>query len=92
MGRYRHSHVFLNVAYCLVICCVADFHPLVIGGFFKLVASLALACLLAFVVVHSANIHRLLIACLHALPVRFFPLLEYAASEPQEWQEDRKKG
>jgi hypothetical protein len=60
MGRYRHSHVFLNVAYCLVICCVADFHPLVIGGFFKLVTSLVLACLLAFVVVHSANIWRLL--------------------------------
>jgi hypothetical protein len=92
MGRYCSSQILLNVAYCLLIFWVVDFRPLVIGGFFKLVASLALACLLAFVVVHSANIHRLLIACLHALPVRFFPLLEYAASEPQEWQEDRKKG
>jgi hypothetical protein len=74
MGRYRHSHVFLNVAYCLVICCVADFHPLVIGGFFKLVTSLVLACLLAFVVVHSANIWRLLEASVRALPVCFFQL------------------
>lgn len=74
MGRYRCSQIFLNVAYCLLICFVADFRPLVIGGFCKLVASLVLACLLAFVVVHSANICRLLVACLHALPVCFFPL------------------
>ncbi len=74
MGRYRHSQILLNVAYCLLVCYVADFRPLVIGGLFKLVASLVLACLLAFVVVHSANICRLLIACLHALPVCFFPL------------------
>jgi hypothetical protein len=52
---------------------MADFRPLLIGGFFKLVASLVLACLLAFVVVHSAKIWKLLIACLHALPVSFFP-------------------
>jgi hypothetical protein len=74
MDRYRCSQLFSNVAYSLLIFCVAEFRPLIIGGFFKLVASLALACLLAFVVVHSANICRLLIACLHALPVCFFPL------------------
>jgi hypothetical protein len=75
MGRYLCSQVFSNVAYFLLCCFVADFRPLVIGGFFKLVASLAFACLLAFVVVHSANICRLLIACLHVLPVCFFPLV-----------------
>lgn len=77
MGRYRSSQIFLNVAYYLLICFVADFRPLVIGGFFKLVASLALACLLAFVVIHSATICRLLIFCLPALPVCFFPLAVY---------------
>lgn len=71
MGRY--SQIFLNLAYCLLIFCVADFRPLVIGGFFKLVVSLVLACLLAFVIVHSPNIGRLLASCLRALPVRFFP-------------------
>ena len=74
MGRYRCSQIFLNVAYFFLFCFVADFGPLVIGGFFKLVASLALACLLAFVVVQSANICRLLIACLHARPVCLLPL------------------
>ena len=74
MSRYRCSQAFLYVAYYLVLCFVADFRPLVIGGFFKLVASLALACLLAFVVVQSANVRRLLVACLDALPVYFFPL------------------
>lgn len=74
MGRYRCSQILLNVACWLLFCFVADFRPLVIGGFFKLVASLTLACLLAFVVVQSANICRLLIACLHALLVCFFPL------------------
>ena len=73
MGSYRHSQVFLNVAYCLLIFCVADFRPLLIGGFFKLVTSLVLACLLTFIVVHSANIWNLLIASLHALPVCFTP-------------------
>jgi hypothetical protein len=51
-----------------------DFRPLLLGGFFKLIASLAVACLVAFVVVHSANICRLIVACLHALPASYFPL------------------
>jgi hypothetical protein len=72
MGCYRHSQMFLNVAHCLFIFCAADFRPLVIGGFFKLIASLALACLLAFVVVHSASICKLVAACFHALPVSLF--------------------
>jgi hypothetical protein len=71
MGRY--SQILLNFAYCLLVFCVADFRPLVIAGFFKLVVSLVLACLLAFVIVHSPNIGKLLASCLRALPVRFFP-------------------
>jgi len=74
MARYRCSLMFLNAACCLLLGLVADFGPLVVIGFFKLVVSLALACLLVFVVLHSANICRLLIACLQALPVCFFPL------------------
>lgn len=73
MGTYRHSQIFLSVAYCLLIFCVADLRPLLIGGFFKLVASLVLACLLTFIVVHPAKIWSLLITSLHPLPVCFFP-------------------
>lgn len=72
MGCYRYSQMFLNVAHCFIVFCVADFRPLVTGGFFKLIASLALACLLAFVVVHSAGIRKLVVACFHALPVSLF--------------------
>jgi len=74
MARYRCSLMFLNASCCVLLGLMPDFGPLVVIGFFKLVASLALACLLAFVVVHSANIRRLLIACLRALTFYFFPL------------------
>ncbi len=73
MGPY-HIRVFLNVAYFLLVFCVADLRPLVMGGFFKLIASLMLACLLAFVVVHSPNLSKLLAACLRALPITLFRL------------------
>jgi putative effector of murein hydrolase LrgA (UPF0299 family) len=71
MGRY--SQILLNFACCLLIFCVADLRPVVIGGLFKLAGSLALACLLAFVIVHSPNVGKLLASCLRTLPVRFFP-------------------
>ncbi len=74
MTFYRCSLMFLNAAWYVLLGSVPEFGPLVVVGFFKLVASLALACLLAFVVVHSVNICRLLIAYLQALPVCFFPL------------------
>jgi len=74
MGRYRHSEMFFNAAYYLLVLFVLDPRPLLIVGLFKLIAFLVLAYLLAFVVVHSANICRLVLACLHALPVSFFPL------------------
>ena len=73
MGLYRGSHVFLNIAYCLIICLVLVLRPLLVVGFFKLVACVALGCLLAFVVVHSANVSKLVIARLHSLPRSLFP-------------------
>jgi hypothetical protein len=75
MGRYSCCQTFFNVAYCLLVFCVADFRPLVIGGFFKLVASLVLACLLAFVVVHTPNICKLVAACFRLFPTPFCPLV-----------------
>ena len=74
MGPY-HIRVFLNVAYFLLVFCVADLRPLVIGGFFKLIASLLLACLLAFVVVHSPSLSKILAACLRVLPITLFGLV-----------------
>ena len=74
MGRYRYGEILLNAAYYLLVLCVVGVRPLLIGSVFKLIASLALGCLLAFVAVHSANIRRLVIACLHSLPVSYFPL------------------
>ncbi len=72
MGRYCCSQLFLNVAFCLFISCVAEFRPLVIGGFFKLVASLVFACLLAFVVIHSPHICKLVADCLRPLAIPLF--------------------
>jgi hypothetical protein len=74
MGQYRHNHIFWNAAYCVLVFCTVDFRPLLLGGLFKLVVTLAVACLLAFVVVHSASICRAIAACLHALPASHFAL------------------
>ncbi len=74
MGPYRHSQIFWNAAYCLLVFCTVDFRPLLLGGFFKLIASFAVACLVAFIVVHSANICRLIVRCLQSLPASYFPL------------------
>jgi hypothetical protein len=75
MGRVRLSQIFLNVAYYLLISCVAEFRPLIIGGFFKVVASLVFACLLAFVVVHSPDIYKLVADCLRPLAIPLFSLV-----------------
>jgi hypothetical protein len=74
MGLYRHIQAFFNAAYCLFGLFVLDLRPLLIVGLFKLIAFVVLSCLLAFVVVHSANICRFVIASLRALPVSFFSL------------------
>jgi hypothetical protein len=75
MERSSRSQIFLNIAYCALIVLVAGSRPLLAGGLFKLIASFVLACLLAFVVVHSANICKLVISCLHTLPRSLFPLV-----------------
>jgi hypothetical protein len=75
MGRYSGSQVFLNIAYCLFIFLVTESRPVLAGGFLKLIACVAMACLLAFVVVHSANIYKIAIARLHALPRSLFPMV-----------------
>src|SRR5580698_7447711 len=75
MDHYRYSQTFLNVAHYLLVFCVLDFRPLLIGGLFKLIASLVFACLLAFVVIHSANILRFITARLRVLPISLLPLV-----------------
>jgi hypothetical protein len=75
MRRDRFSQIFLNVAYYLLISCVAEFRPLIIGGFFKVVASLVLGCLLVFVVVHSPDIYKLVTDCLRPLAIPLFSLV-----------------
>jgi hypothetical protein len=74
MARYRYSQMLLNVAYIFLLRFALGVRPLLAIGFFKVVGSLALACLLAFVVVHSAHIRRLLVSCLKAFSLCFFPL------------------
>jgi hypothetical protein len=75
MDRYRYSRTFLNAACYLLVFCVVDFRPVLIGGFFKLIASLVFACLLAFVIVHSANIRRFVKAYLRVLPISLLPFV-----------------
>jgi hypothetical protein len=74
MGLCRCIQMFFNAAYCFLPLFALDLRPLLIVGIFKLIAFLVLACLLPFVVVHSANIYRLVVACLRAFPMSFFPL------------------
>ncbi|MFY9646904.1 MAG: hypothetical protein WAK29_17125 [Terriglobales bacterium] len=73
MGQLRYSQTILNAAYYLLVCCVLGVRPLLIVGLIKLVGSLALACLLGFVIVHSADICGMIAACLRTLPVSHFP-------------------
>jgi hypothetical protein len=76
-----------NVLECcaLFYCFLRGGLPLVIGGFFKLIASLALACLLAFVVVHSAGIRKLV------SPVSMrFQSLSFRLSSSNDGYDDRK--
>jgi hypothetical protein len=75
MDRYRYSQTLLNAACYLLVFCVADFRSILIGGLFKLIASLVFVCLLAFVVVHSANIRRFVTAYLRVLPVSLLPFV-----------------
>jgi hypothetical protein len=64
----------MNVVYFFLVFCVADFRLLVVGGLFKLMASVLFTCLLAFVAVHSPNVCKMVTACLRALADPFSPL------------------
>lgn len=75
MDCYRYTRGFLTVAYCLLILSVAEFRPIVIGGLFKLVASIVLVYLLAFVLVHRTNIFKILAAGLKLSPRSDFSLV-----------------
>jgi hypothetical protein len=73
MGRYSRSQVFLDFAYCLFIFLVVDSRAPLSGGVLKLIAWVAFAFLLAFVVVHSANIRKLLVSRLHVFSEFLLP-------------------
>lgn len=74
MDRYRYAPMLFNAACIVLLRVLSDFRPLVVIGSFKVVGSLALACLLAFVVVHSPHIRRLFISCLKAFSQCVFPV------------------
>jgi hypothetical protein len=88
MDGNHYGRMFLNAAYyLLVVFCLIDFRALVIGGLFDLIASLILAFLLTFVVVHSANVCAVLAACLRVLPSTLFPVptgLQWAENSQSE--------
>ncbi len=75
MGCFGYSRLVFNAVHCFMVICVLDVRPILIVGLLKLVSALLLACLLAFVVVHSSNICRLITACLGVLSVSYFPLV-----------------
>jgi hypothetical protein len=71
MGHNGYPPVFLNVAFFLLI----EFRPVVIGGFSKLITSIVLAYLLAFVLVHRTKIFKILASGLQASRIFRLPLL-----------------
>ena len=75
MECYRYTRGLLTAAYCLLILGVAEFRPIVIGGFFKLIASIVLTYLLAFVLVHRTNMFKILAASLKLSPIYGFSLV-----------------
>lgn len=75
MDCYRYIRGLLTVACCFLILSVAEFRPIVIGGFLKLIASIVLAYLLAFALVHRTNIFKLLAAGLKMSPMSGFSLV-----------------
>ena len=71
MRQNGYPQIFLNVAFFLLM----EFRPVVIGGFFKLITSLVLAYLLAFVLVNRTKIFKVLVSSLQAPRISGFPLL-----------------
>jgi len=75
MALHRRIRISFTVTSCLLVLSVAKFPPLLAISLFKLLASLALAYLLAFVVVQRVNIYKLVGACLRTLSIPLCPLL-----------------
>ena len=71
MGRNGYLQMFLNVVFFLLM----EFRPVVIGGFFKLITSIVLAYLLAFLIVHRTKIFKILASSLQASRISGFPAL-----------------
>ena len=74
MGDRRYRQMLLTIAYYVLSVGLANLSPLLVSGLLKLIAFLALACLLSFVVVNAGAIRRAAAACLKALPRFFFSL------------------
>jgi len=81
MSRHPFWQAFLTFACCVLLFWVADFR-LFVGACFKIIGPLLFAGLLAFVVVHSPNISKLLAACLQTLPIARFPLIRRSTMRP----------
>jgi hypothetical protein len=75
MECYRYAREFLTLVFYVLILRTAEFRPVVIGGFFKLIAAIVLAYLLAFVLVHRTNIFTMLAAGLKVSPMSGFSLV-----------------
>jgi len=83
IGQGRHSPAFLNVASCLLVYCLVSFQPtILVGGFNKLLVSLGLGFLLAFVVTHPRETFKLVAACLQKVPAGLAPLVA-----DRQWKE-----
>ena len=74
MEDCRYRQVLLTIAYYVLSFGLANLSPLLVSSLLKLIAFLAFACLLTFVVVHSATIRQAVTACLAALPTFSFAL------------------
>jgi hypothetical protein len=74
MEDCRYRQVLLTIAYYVLSVGLANLSPLLVSGLLKLIAFLVFACLLTFVVVHSATIRQAVTACLATLPSFSFAL------------------
>jgi hypothetical protein len=75
MNQYRYRQLFLSLS-CLLVICLTDIRPLLIGGLLKLLVFLLLAYLFLFAVVNSSSIGRVIATCWRVLPVLLFAFSE----------------
>jgi hypothetical protein len=76
MGRHCRARTFLNVAFCLLVCWLVNYHPsLPIRGLGKFLGFLVLSSLLMFVVAHSPEIHRVAVDFVEAIRRPLFSLV-----------------